>query len=51
LDYQNTQAIAALANIRELNIGHSMVARAVFVGIRQATVEMLELMQVARAAG
>jgi len=50
LDYQNTQAIAAIANIRELNIGHSMVARAVFVGIRQATVEMLELMQAARAA-
>ncbi|OQX09673.1 MAG: pyridoxine 5'-phosphate synthase [Thiothrix lacustris] len=49
LDYHNTQAIAAIANIRELNIGHSMVARAVFVGIRQATVEMLELMQAARA--
>lgn len=49
LDYHNTQAIAAIANIRELNIGHSMVARAVFVGIRQATVEMLELMQAVRA--
>jgi pyridoxine 5-phosphate synthase len=50
LDYQNTQAVAAIANIRELNIGHSMVARAVFVGIRQATMEMLELMQLARAS-
>jgi pyridoxine 5-phosphate synthase len=49
LDYHNTQAIAAIANIRELNIGHSMVARAVFVGIRQATLEMLALMQAARA--
>jgi pyridoxine 5-phosphate synthase len=50
LDYQNTQAVAAITNIRELNIGHSMVARAVFVGIRQATMEMLELMQLARAS-
>jgi pyridoxine 5-phosphate synthase len=49
LDYHNTQAIAVIPNIRELNIGHSMVARAVFVGIRQATVEMLALMQAARA--
>lgn len=50
LDYQNTQAIAAIPQIRELNIGHSMVARAIFVGIRQATREMLELMQTARAS-
>ncbi len=50
LDYHNTQAIAAIAPMRELNIGHSMVSRALFVGLRQATVEMLELMQKARAA-
>lgn len=50
LDYHNTQAIAAIPPIRELNIGHSMVARAIFVGIRQATAEMLALMQGARAA-
>lgn len=49
LDYYNTQAIAALAQVRELNIGHSLVSRAVFVGIRQATQEMLSLMQAARA--
>lgn len=49
LDYHNTQAIAAIAQMRELNIGHSMVSRAIFVGLRQATVEMLELMQKARA--
>ena len=48
LDYHNTQAIAAIAQMRELNIGHSMVSRAIFVGLRQATVEMLELMQQAR---
>lgn len=50
LDYHNTQAIAAIPLIRELNIGHSMVARAIFVGIQQATSEMLALMQAARAA-
>ena len=48
LDYQNTQIIAAIPQIQELNIGHSMVARAVFVGIKQATLEMLELLQKAR---
>lgn len=48
LDYENTQAIAAIPQIRELNIGHSMVARAVFVGIKQATVEMLELLRKTR---
>ena len=48
LDYHNTQAIAAIMQMRELNIGHSMVSRAIFVGLRQATVEMLELMQKAR---
>ena len=49
LDYHNTQAIAAITQMRELNIGHSMVSRAIFVGLRQATVEMLELMQKARS--
>lgn len=48
LDYQNTQAIAVIPQMQELNIGHSMVARAIFVGIGQATREMLELMQQAR---
>ncbi|MCB1621047.1 MAG: pyridoxine 5'-phosphate synthase [Thiothrix sp.] len=48
LDYGNTPAIAAIPELSELNIGHAMVARAVFVGIWQATREMLELMQQAR---
>ncbi|MEZ5537357.1 MAG: pyridoxine 5'-phosphate synthase [Thiolinea sp.] len=48
LDYINTTAVAAIPQMRELNIGHAMVARAVFVGIKQATVEMLELMKAAR---
>jgi pyridoxine 5-phosphate synthase len=49
LDYENTQIIAAIPQIRELNIGHSMVARAIFVGIQQATLEMLDLLQKARS--
>jgi pyridoxine 5-phosphate synthase len=49
LDYDNTHIIAAIPQIRELNIGHSMVARAVFVGIAQATKEMLSILAKARA--
>ncbi len=49
LDYQNTPIIAAIPQMQELNIGHAMVARAVFVGIHAATVEMLELMHSGRA--
>jgi len=48
LDYQNTQAIAVIPQIQELNIGHSIVSRAVFVGISRATRQMLELMNEAR---
>lgn len=40
LDYENTPAVAALPYIYELNIGHSIVARAVFVGIGRAVQEM-----------
>ena len=40
----------AWVQMQELNIGHSIVARAVFVGLEQATREMLTLMQGARAA-
>lgn len=40
LHYQNTQAIAAIPHIRELNIGHSIVARAVFIGLTEAVREM-----------
>lgn len=48
LDYDNTAIIAAIPQIKELNIGHSMVARALFVGIQQATTEMLAILQNAR---
>jgi len=48
LDYENTTAIARIPEIRELNIGHSIVSRAVFVGISRATRQMIEIMQNAR---
>ncbi len=47
LNYHNVQAVAALAGIRELNIGHSIVARAVFTGLEQAVREMKRLMDAA----
>jgi pyridoxine 5-phosphate synthase len=48
LRLDNVAPIAALAPIHELNIGHSIVARAIFVGIEQATREMKERMLAAR---
>ncbi|MAA72448.1 MAG: pyridoxine 5'-phosphate synthase [Bermanella sp.] len=47
LHYHNTQAIAAIEGINELNIGHSMMAHAVFVGLKQAVKEMRELIDTA----
>ena len=44
LNYDNVRPIAAIPQIRELNIGHSIVARSVFVGIAQAVREMKALM-------
>jgi len=40
LNYQNTSAILALPGLEELNIGHSIISRAVMVGIAQAVREM-----------
>ncbi len=48
LNYLNVQAIAALPHVEELNIGHSIVARAVMVGMERAVREMKELMRVLR---
>jgi pyridoxine 5-phosphate synthase len=50
LDYENVVPIAAIPEIVELNIGHSIVARAVLVGIDQAVREMKELLKRAREA-
>ena len=44
LDYGNVLPIAKIPEIVELNIGHSIIARAVIVGISQAVTEMKELL-------
>ena len=44
LNYYNVEPVAALAGVRELHIGHAIVSRAVFVGIREAVREMKSLM-------
>ncbi len=49
LHYRNVQAIAAIEEIVELNIGHAIVARAVFDGLAMAVSEMKRRMLKARA--
>ncbi|HEB58366.1 MAG TPA: pyridoxine 5'-phosphate synthase [Gammaproteobacteria bacterium] len=49
LDYHNVAAVAAIDGIRELNIGHAIVARAIFTGLEEAVREMHRLMREARA--
>ncbi|RZI40150.1 pyridoxine 5'-phosphate synthase [Herbaspirillum sp. HC18] len=48
LHYTNVQAIAAIPEIAELNIGHAIVAQAVFVGWKNAVKEMKAIMVAAR---
>jgi pyridoxine 5-phosphate synthase len=43
LTYENVTPVAAIAEIEELNIGHSVVSRAVLVGMERAVREMLQL--------
>jgi len=50
LDYHNVQPVAALPELVELNIGHAIVARAIFTGLGPAVAEMKRLMREARAA-
>lgn len=50
LNYRNVGPIAAIAEISELNIGHSIVSRAVFDGLPVAVSDMKRLMLEARAA-
>jgi pyridoxine 5-phosphate synthase len=45
LTYQNVVVIAAQSEIAELNIGHSIVSRAVLVGMERAVREMVDLMR------
>lgn len=48
LHYQNVTAIAAIAEMTTLNIGHAIVARALFSGMQQAVQDMKQLMTMAR---
>lgn len=43
LTYRNIGPVAKIKGLCEFNIGHSIIARAVFVGIREATAQMIEL--------
>lgn len=48
LHYHNVQPIARIKEIHELNIGHAIVARALFCGFKEAVRHMRQLMQEAR---
>ena len=45
LTYQNVEPVAAIPGMEELNIGHTIIARAVVVGLQQAVREMKALVQ------
>jgi len=49
LNYHNVQPVAAIAEITELNIGHALIAHALFVGLPAAVREMKALLVEARA--
>jgi pyridoxine 5-phosphate synthase len=48
LNYHNVQVIAAIPEVEELNIGHSIVSRAVLVGLERAVREMKEAIREGR---
>ncbi|MCX8028428.1 MAG: pyridoxine 5'-phosphate synthase [Brevinematales bacterium] len=43
LNYKNTYDIASIPEIETLNIGHSIISRSIYVGIRQAVIEMKDI--------
>lgn len=51
LDYHNVKAIASISGVRELNIGHAIVARALFTGLDEAVREMKRIIDAAAAGG
>ena len=51
LHYHNVEAIAALPGVNELNIGHAIIARALFVGLKEAVQEMKRLIIAGQEAG
>ena len=48
LNYFNVQPVARMCGIRELHIGHAIISRAVFVGLREAVREMKRLLREAQ---
>jgi len=50
LTVKNVEPIARIPEIEELNIGHSVVSRAIFVGLREAVEELRRVMDSARAS-
>jgi len=48
LHYHNVEPIAAIPGIYELNIGHAIIARALFVGLKDAVAEMKRIMLTAQ---
>ena len=48
LTYDNVTEVAAISELEELNIGHSIISRSVLVGIERAVSEMVDLIQRAR---
>jgi pyridoxine 5-phosphate synthase len=51
LHYHNVEPVAAIAGVHELNIGHAIVAHALFVGFKGAVAEMKQLIVAAAARG
>lgn len=45
LNYWNVQAVRGIANLEEVNIGHSIICRAVYIGLRAAVAEMKALLE------
>jgi pyridoxine 5-phosphate synthase len=43
LNYQNVKTIAQIPQITELNIGHSIIANSIFIGLKEAVIKMKEL--------
>ncbi len=50
LTYDNVTEVAAISELEELNIGHSIISRAVLVGLERAVREMLDLIRRARTS-
>ncbi len=51
LNYFNVQPVAAIDGVRELHIGHAIVSRALFIGMREAVREMKRLLREAAGSG